>query len=102
MTMRHTVLGTVQTVNGAANLSLTPADAAKLGGHPVTAVYSGSAGFSASTSNTLVLPALANAAGWPFPGLAAEELVSLFGSNWSKPPSPPSPLRCRSRWAGFP
>jgi uncharacterized protein (TIGR03437 family) len=74
-------LGTVQPVNGTATLVLTPADAAKIAGHPVAAVYSGTAALAVSTSNTLVLPALRNAAGGTFPEFAPDELVSLYGSK---------------------
>jgi uncharacterized protein (TIGR03437 family) len=74
-------LGTAQLVNGTATLALTPADAAKIAGHPIMAVYSGSAGFARCASNTLVLPALGNAAGGPSVEVAPEELVSIYGSN---------------------
>ncbi|HEY1493822.1 MAG TPA: Ig-like domain-containing protein, partial [Candidatus Solibacter sp.] len=77
----NTVLGTAQPVNGAATLALTAADAAKAGGHSITAVYSGSAAFAGSTSNTLVIPALRNAAGGTSVELAPEELVSLYGAS---------------------
>ena len=59
----NTVLGSVLPVNGVASLSLNPAIAAQIAGHPISAVYSGTAGFTGSTSNPLVLPALRNAAG---------------------------------------
>lgn len=77
----NTELGTAPALNGTAALSLAPADAAKIAGHNVTAVYSGGAGFAGSTSNTLLLPALRNAAGGPSPQFAPEELVTLSGGK---------------------
>jgi uncharacterized protein (TIGR03437 family) len=80
-TAGNATLGTAQSVNGTATLALTPADAAKTAGHAIAAVYSGSAGSAGSTSNTLVLPALRNAAGGTSPEFASEELVSFYGSR---------------------
>jgi uncharacterized protein (TIGR03437 family) len=77
----NTVLGSVLPVNGVASLSLNPAVAAQIAGHPITAVYSGSAGFAGSTSSPLVLPALRNAAGGTSPEFAPEELASLYGTR---------------------
>ena len=77
----NTALGTAQPSNGIATLALTAADAAKVGGHSITAVYSGSAAFAGSTSNSLVIPALRNAAGGTSPEFAPEELVSFYGAK---------------------
>ena len=77
----NTVLGTVPLVNGAATLALTPADAANIAGHSIQAVYFGSAGLAGSTSNTLALPGLGNAAGGASAQFAPDELVSVFGAN---------------------
>jgi uncharacterized protein (TIGR03437 family) len=44
-------------------------------------VYSGTTGLAGSTSNTLVLPALRNAAGGTLPEFAPDEFVSLYGSK---------------------
>ena len=80
-TAGNTALGTASLVNGTATLALTPSDAAKIAGHPVAAIYSGSAALAGSTSNTLVVPALRNAAGGTLPEFAPDELVSLYGSK---------------------
>ena len=97
----NTVLGSVQPANGTATLTLAVEDAAKIAGHTVTAIYSGSGGLTGSTSNTMLLPALRNAAGGGSGEFAAEELVSLFGTKladgggdrrWRR--------RYRNRWAG--
>uniref|UniRef100_Q01VT3 Conserved repeat domain n=1 Tax=Solibacter usitatus (strain Ellin6076) TaxID=234267 RepID=Q01VT3_SOLUE len=77
----NAALGTAQPSNGTATLVLTPSDAAKIGGHNVTAVYSGTAAFAGSTSNILLIPALRNAAGGTSPGFAPEELVSFYGAK---------------------
>jgi uncharacterized protein (TIGR03437 family) len=76
-----TVLGSVQPANGTATLAIAAEDAAKIAGHSVTAIYSGSGGFAGSMSNTMVLPALRNAAGGGSAEFAPDELVSLFGSK---------------------
>ena len=75
------VLGSSAVANGITALAILAEDAARIGGHGVTAIYSGSGGLTGSTSNTLVLPALRNAAGGGSGEFAAEELVSLFGSK---------------------
>ncbi len=74
-------LGTTQPGNGTATLALAPADAAKIAGHAISAVYSGSTASAGSTSNPIVLPAVRNAAGGTSPDFAPEELVSLYGSG---------------------
>lgn len=79
----NVALGVATLPAGAATASLT-VDTAQLAtatGHPIAANYSGSANFAPSASNSLVIPALINAAGATSQNFAPYELVSLFGSN---------------------
>jgi uncharacterized protein (TIGR03437 family) len=89
--------GTVQFIDTVSNSSVAlttlPASAtnvtvtlnqqqiAAAGGHPLAAVYSGDANFAGSTSNAMVIPVLINSASGASLSFAAEEQVSLFGSN---------------------
>lgn len=82
----RTVLGSVTVANGIAELAVSADDAAKIAGHSVTAVYSGTGGLTGSTSNALVLPALRNAAGGGIGDVASDELVSLFATKLGDAP----------------
>ena len=63
------------------SLTVDPSQIAAAAGHPIAANYSGSANFGPSASNSIVIPALINAAGATSHNFAPDELVSLFGSN---------------------
>jgi uncharacterized protein (TIGR03437 family) len=52
-------------------------------GHAIVGAYSEGVSFSASTSTALTLAAAANAAGSIPPGIAADEIVSLFGGGFA-------------------
>jgi uncharacterized protein (TIGR03437 family) len=60
----------------------------RIAGEPIQAVYSGTAGFSGSTSNTLGIPGILNAAGATQAGFAPDEIVSLYGFNLSPTAKP--------------
>jgi uncharacterized protein (TIGR03437 family) len=79
----NVALGAATLLAGAATASLTvdTSQLAAAAGHPIAANYSGSANFAPSASNSIVIPALINAAGATSQNFAPDELVSLFGSN---------------------
>src|SRR5262249_38837801 len=59
-------------------------------GHSITAFYSEGVSFAPSTSNTLTLAAFINAAGATSSSIAPDEIVSLFGGNFSTTTTQPS------------
>jgi uncharacterized protein (TIGR03437 family) len=80
-TQTNAAIGTAQVANSKATLSLSAAAAAKIAGHAISAVYSGSELLAPGSSNTVVLPGVRNAAGGNCPEFAADEMVTLFGSK---------------------
>jgi uncharacterized protein (TIGR03437 family) len=76
-----TVLGEVRLSGGAASMTLTAAEALKIAGHSVTALYSGSEALLASRSNPVVLAAMISAAGSMSASFAPEELATIFGAG---------------------
>ena len=80
----NVALGAATLLVGAASASLTvdTSQLAAAAGHPIAANYSGSANVAPSASNSIIIPALINAAGaTTSQNFAPDELVSLFGSN---------------------
>jgi uncharacterized protein (TIGR03437 family) len=85
--------GTLQILDTATNTTLAtltlPATTVTLPiakvpvGHPIAAFYTEGVRFASSTSNMLSLAAFANAAGSVPPGIAPDEIVSLFGSAFA-------------------
>jgi hypothetical protein len=85
--------GTLQILDTATNTTLAtlalPATTVTLPiakvpvGHPIAAFYTEGIRFASSTSNMLSLAAFANAAGSVPPGIAPDEIVSLFGSAFA-------------------
>ncbi|MEO8591922.1 MAG: Ig-like domain repeat protein [Candidatus Solibacter sp.] len=81
-----TTLGSGRPASGPVGLAIAAGDAAKIAGHTIKAVYSGSGGFAGGTSNLVVLPALRNSAGGDSLTFAPDELVTLFGSQLGDAP----------------
>ena len=93
-TASNTVLGTVTLP--ANSITLPLAQIASSIGHPIAAVYSGSANFGASTSTPLGIPGILNATGAQSSSFAPDEIVSLFsfqltGAATSQTAAPPLP-----------
>jgi len=87
-TTAGTVLGTTALAASAASIMVSNAAIALTAGHPISATYSGGSNFIASTSNAVEIPGVANAAGAVSTNYAADEIVSLFGTNLSLTPMP--------------
>ena len=82
-TVSNTVFGNVTLpANGAAvSVTLTTAQVSASVGHPLAAVYSGSAAFGPSTSNNIGIPVAVNSSGAASAGLAPGSIVSIYGWN---------------------
>jgi uncharacterized protein (TIGR03437 family) len=71
----NTVLATVTLASASAAIPLPP------GTDPIAAVYSGDANFQTSSSDPLTQLAATNSASYAAISMAADEIVTLFGSN---------------------
>ena len=82
-TVSNAVFGSVTLpANGAAaSVNLSAAQVLGSVGHPLAAVYSGSASFAPSTSNQIGIPVALNSTGAASAGLAAGSIVSIYGWN---------------------
>ena len=85
-TTSNTVLGTATLP--ANSITLPLAQIAASIGHPIAAVYSGSASFGASSSTPLGVPGILNATGAQSSNFAPDEIVSLFSFNLAAAATP--------------
>jgi uncharacterized protein (TIGR03437 family) len=77
----NAALGSSQINKGAASLTLPTAVAASIGGHLLQAVYLGDANYTPSTSSSVFIPILVNAASGSSASFSPGEFVSLFGAQ---------------------
>jgi uncharacterized protein (TIGR03437 family) len=79
----NVVFGTIPlpAAGAPATVTLSAAQVLASAGHPIRAVYSGTANFEPNTSSPIGIPVALNSAGAASPGIAPEEIVSLYG--WS-------------------